>query len=98
MVLPDEDPAEYETLFNNYYREFAPFGPDERARVDMLIYHDWSRRRVQRFQAQLEPCAGHPTAAHYLEYAVQRLALIDRSYARTLKELCALQRKRTKTA
>jgi hypothetical protein len=94
MVLPGEDPEEYETLLSDYYSRFSPHGALECCLVDLLIYHNWSRRRLQRFQAQCLPHTTHPAAARALKGCIRRLAKIDGCYANTLKSLQDLQRKR----
>ena len=53
QVIPGEEPAELETLTDEYHREWQPATPLERFLVDALIYADWQLRRLRRVEAQL---------------------------------------------
>jgi hypothetical protein len=94
FVIPGEDPAEYEALASELYRQFAPDDRVESFHVDMLIHDVWNRRRLLRLQAQFPYDPAKPRMNAMLDYASQRLPQIERNYARTLKELLAMQRRR----
>lgn len=53
LVIPGEDPAEWEALAADYREQFRPVGPLENFLVETLIHSDWNRRRFTRVQAQL---------------------------------------------
>jgi len=93
MVITGEDPVEYEGLATDYYLQFAPDGPHERWLVDDLIHDAWIRRRVHRYRAELLHST-HPNAMYAIDEATKHLAMLERSCARALKQLRAIQRKR----
>jgi hypothetical protein len=93
VVMAGEDPAGYEALATDCYLEFAPDGPHERWLVDDLIHDVWIRRRVHRYRAELLRST-HPNAIDAIDEATKHLAMLERSYARALKQLRAIQRKR----
>lgn len=45
-LLPWEDEADFEALYQSYIQEYAPKGPTERTLVDQLVWTDWRRRRL----------------------------------------------------
>jgi hypothetical protein len=93
FVIPGVDPGEYETLASEIYCQFTPQGPVECFHVDMLIYNVWTFCRLLRFQDQFRDDA-RPGVQAALDYATLRLRVLDRSYARTIKDLQTIQRKR----
>jgi len=53
IVIPGEDPAEYERVAAGYYEEFQPQSSVEEFHVQTLIRSDWQKRRLQRVEAKL---------------------------------------------
>jgi hypothetical protein len=53
LVIPGEDPADYEALATHYYREFRPDSPSENFHVDTMLRADWQKRRLLRVEADL---------------------------------------------
>ena len=53
LVIPGEDPAELETLAQEYFEEYQPSTPTQRHYVQRLILCDWLRRRCLRIQAEV---------------------------------------------
>ncbi len=53
LVIPGEDPADYEALGVHYYREFRPESPSENFHVDTMLRVDWQKRRLLRVEADL---------------------------------------------
>ncbi|HKA00297.1 MAG TPA: hypothetical protein VKE70_27490 [Candidatus Solibacter sp.] len=53
LLLPGEDPAQYQRLVSEYHRDIRPDGALEQFQVDTLIRADWQRRRLQRIEADL---------------------------------------------
>jgi hypothetical protein len=45
-LLPWENEADFDTLYQSYIQEYAPKGPTERSLVDQLVWLDWRRRRM----------------------------------------------------
>ena len=53
IVIPGEDPAEYDALAAAYHRDFRPQSPSETFHVDTMLRADWQKRRLQRVEADL---------------------------------------------
>jgi hypothetical protein len=53
VVIPGEDPAEYEELAADYRLRFAPLTPEEDFHVETMIEECWKRRRYSRIEAAL---------------------------------------------
>jgi hypothetical protein len=47
LLIPGEDPAEFEALKQEHYDYFQPANIDERDLLDLLIRHKWMLRRLQ---------------------------------------------------
>jgi hypothetical protein len=101
IVLPNEDPADYEALANEYDRSLRPTTPTERFHVDTLIRSDWQKRRLQLVEADLfrtllaeNPGAGlasallsESPAAKLLARIQRQLAAFERAWYRAHREL-----------
>src|SRR5678809_1138490 len=48
IVIPGEDPADYDALVTAYHRDFRPQSPSETFHVDTMLRADWQKRRLQR--------------------------------------------------
>jgi len=100
MVLPGEDPADYEALARDYDRSLRPETPIERFHVDTLIRADWQKRRLQLVEADLfrtvlaeNPGAGlaaallsESPAAKLLARVQRQLAAFERAWFRAHRE------------
>ena len=53
IVIPGEDPAEYEALAAHYLDEYHPQSPSESFHVDAMLRADWQKRRLQRVEGDL---------------------------------------------
>ena len=53
IVIPGEDPAEYEALAAHYLDEYRPKSASEHFHVDTMLRADWQKRRLQAVEAQL---------------------------------------------
>ena len=53
IVIPGEDPADYDALAADYHRDFRPESPSETFHVDTMLRADWQKRRLQRVEADL---------------------------------------------
>jgi hypothetical protein len=53
ILLPGEDPEALAALTEQYYKEFAPEGPEQIALCDTVIRADWDMRRFARIEDQL---------------------------------------------
>src|SRR6516162_6762284 len=53
IVLPGEDPADYDALVAAYQREFPALCASESFHVDTMIRADWQKRRLEKVEAEL---------------------------------------------
>src|ERR1035437_3605136 len=53
IVIPGEDPADYEALADHYLQEFRPQSASELFHVDTMLRADWQKRRLQSVEADL---------------------------------------------
>jgi len=53
IVIPGEDPADYDALVTQYHREYQPQSASESFHVDTMIRADWQKRRLQNVEADL---------------------------------------------
>jgi hypothetical protein len=53
LIIRGEDPAELETLRDDFYEIHRPQAADERALVDTLISSEWTLRRLRKCAAQI---------------------------------------------
>ena len=53
IVIPGEDPADYDALVAQYQREYQPQSASESFHVDTMIRADWQKRRMQNVEADL---------------------------------------------
>src|SRR5689334_11315616 len=53
IVIPSENPAEYDSLVAEYNREYRPQTASESFHVNTMIRADWHKRRLQNVEADL---------------------------------------------
>jgi hypothetical protein len=53
IVIPGEDPAEYDALLAHYLHEYHPQSASESFHVDTMLRADWHKRRLQKVEADL---------------------------------------------
>ena len=53
IVIPGEDPADYDALAAHYLHEFRPQSASESFHVDTMLRADWQKRRLQSVEADL---------------------------------------------
>ena len=53
IVIPGEDPAEYDSLVAQYLHEYRPQSASESFHVDTMIRADWQKRRLETVEADL---------------------------------------------
>ena len=53
IVIPGEDPADYDALAAHYLHEYRPQSASESFHVDTMIRADWHKRRLQNVEADL---------------------------------------------
>jgi hypothetical protein len=101
VVIPGEDPADYDALVADYHRDFHPQSPSETFHVDTMLRADWQKRRLQRVEADLHrtllaeiPGASLATAllsdspaAKLLTRVQRQIAAFERTWYRANTEL-----------
>ena len=106
IILPGEDPADYEALAHDYDRSHNPTTLTERFHVDTMIRADWQKRRLQLVEADLyrtvlaeNPGASLASAllsaspaAKLLARVQRQLAAFERAWYRAHRELCRARR------
>src|SRR5258708_5717421 len=50
LILPGEDPAEFEALLDRFHAEHQPATPTEEAFVSQIVMATWRRARIQRME------------------------------------------------
>jgi hypothetical protein len=53
IVIPGEDPADYDALAGAYHRDFRPETPSEAFHVETMLRAAWQKRRLQPVEADL---------------------------------------------
>jgi hypothetical protein len=53
IVIPGEDPADYDALVAQYLHEYRPQSASESFHVDTMIRADWQKRRLETVEADL---------------------------------------------
>src|SRR5260370_29181023 len=101
IVIPGEDPADYDSLAAQYQHEYRPQSASESFHVDTMLRADWMKRRLETVEADLyrtviaEP-PGTPLAAVLLAESpaaklllrIQRqIAAFERTWHRANTEL-----------
>ena len=101
IVIPGEDPADYDALRADYLHEYRPQSASESFHVDTMLRADWHKRRLQNVEADLyrtvlAESPGNPLAAVLLAESpaaklllrVQRqIAAFERTWYRANAEL-----------
>ena len=64
LILPGEDPAEFDALLDRFHAEYQPSTPTEEAFVSQIVMATWRRARIQRMEVafyknQHKECIGH---------------------------------------
>jgi hypothetical protein len=108
VIIPGEDPAEYDRIVTEYHRDLQPQSALEELQVNIIIHSDWQRRRLQRIETnlyrQLLSEGATPTeidvtllrdspTGKLLRRIWSQIAALDRAAARALAELRRIDRK-----
>jgi hypothetical protein len=92
IILPGEDPADYEALARDYDRSFRPTTPTERFHVDTLIRADWQKRRLQLVEADLYRTVLTENPGASLAAALLSTSPAAKLLARVQRQLAAFER------
>ena len=92
VVLPGEDPAEYEALAREYDASLHPETATERFHVDTMIRADWQKRRLQLVEAELYRTVLAENPGSTLAAALLSDSNAVRLLVRTQRQLAAFER------
>jgi hypothetical protein len=92
VVIPGEDPAEYEALAADYHRDFRPQSPAEIFHVDTMLRADWLKRRLELVEADLYRTLLAETPGASLASALLSDSPAARLLARVQRQIAALER------
>ena len=53
VIIPGENPTEYDRIVAEYHRDLKPQSVLEELQVNIIIHSDWQRRRLQRIETNL---------------------------------------------
>jgi hypothetical protein len=100
IVIPGEDPAEYDALADYYNEEFLPLSASEAFHVDTMLRADWQKRRLQSVEAGLyhtiladisvnliEALLASSPAAKLLARVQRQIAAFERTWYKANAEL-----------
>jgi hypothetical protein len=92
IVIPGEDPAQYEALGADYHRDFRPQTPSELFHVDTMLRADWQKRRLQLVEADLFRTLLAETPGASLAAALLSDSPAAKLLARTQRQIAAFER------
>ena len=92
IVIPGEDPADYDALVAAYHRDFRPESPSETFHVDTMLRADWQKRRLQRVEADLHRTLLAETRGASLAAALLSDSPAAKLLARVQRQIAAFER------
>jgi hypothetical protein len=92
VVIPCEDPADYEALAADYHRDFRPRSPSESFHVDTMLRADWLKRRLQIVEADLYRTLLAETPGASLAAVLLSDSPAAKLLARTQRQIAAFER------
>jgi len=92
IVIPGEDPADYDALVADYHRDFRPQSPSESFHVDTMLRADWQKRRLQRVEADLHRTLLGETPGASLAAALLSDSPAAKLLARVQRQIAAFER------
>jgi hypothetical protein len=92
VVIPGEDPADYEALAADYRRDFRPQSPSDIFHVDTMLRADWLKRRLQIVEADLYRTLLAETPGASLAAALLSDSPAAKLLARTQRQIAAFER------
>src|SRR5260370_3516283 len=92
VVIPGEDPTEYEALAADYRRDFRPQSPSEIFHVDTMLRADWLKRRLELVEADLHRTLLAETPGASLAAPLLSDSPSAKLLARTQRQIAAFER------
>lgn len=95
LMLPDDDPAEYQAIWDNLAAEWRPQTASERHYLDQMVIAEWHLARVAQTEARIHR-ANLPLGRELslLDRADRKRARHERAYTDAMHELMRLQKER----
>jgi hypothetical protein len=91
IVLPGEDPAEYEALVAEYHREFPVRCASESFHVETMIRADWQKRRLEKVEAELYQTVFSESSGKFLAAALLSSTPAAKLLIRVQRQIAALE-------
>jgi hypothetical protein len=97
-IICGEDPAELETLTEQFLQHYQPADPVQLSLVDTLISAEWIQRRLRRIEAQLwtyrvDILDQNLTRAEFVNPTIQRNSPLGHAYHAALDPFTRIQRR-----
>jgi hypothetical protein len=92
VVLPGENPADYESMVATYNEELHPRSPTERFHVDTMIQANWQKHRLLRVESELYRDVIRQSGARTLAAALQADTPAAKVLNRVQRQLAACER------
>src|SRR5438105_4461332 len=97
-IIPSEDPAELETLTEQFLLHYRPADPVQLSLVGTLISTEWIQRRLRRIEAQLwnyrvDILDQNLTRAEFVDPAIQRNSPLGHAFHAALDPFTRIQRR-----
>src|SRR5882724_1522788 len=97
-IIPGEDPADLESLTEQFLLHYRPADPNQLALVDTLISTEWIQRRLRRIEAQLwnyqiECLDKNLTHADFLDASIQHNSPLGHSFQDALDPFTRIDRR-----
>ena len=97
-IICGEDPAELETLTEQFLQHYRPADPVQLSLVDTLISTEWIQRRLRRIEAQLwnyrvDILDQTLTRAEFVDPAIQRNSPLGHAFHAALDPFTRIQRR-----
>jgi hypothetical protein len=112
IVIPGEDPADYDALAADYERQYGHRSAGEAFHVETMLRADWQKRRLQKVEADLyrkllsetpgatlaDALLSESPAAKLLTRTQRQIAAFERTWLRANAELRRIQKQAHDTA
>src|SRR5205823_5424244 len=69
LILPGEEPAEFDALLDRFHAEYQPATPTEEAFVSQIVMATWRRARIQRMEVAFYQSEHKTLLEHYKWFA-----------------------------
>jgi hypothetical protein len=97
-IIAGEDPAELETLTEQFLQHYRPVDPVQLSLVDTLISAEWIQRRLRRIEAQVwnyrvDILDQNLTRAEFVDPATQRNSPLGHAFHAALDPFTRIQRR-----